>query len=316
MFIGNLSNPGGFGADVNSAILINNGQGKFNADLTFKLNSKVTDAIWIDINNDGQKDLLVSSEWGAPKVFINSNGKLSLVEIAENLEGLWQSITAYDIDKDGDKDILLGNWGLNTKFNPTLKNPLTMYYGDFDQNNRKETVITYSKNGKKYPVNSKDELAAQMNIVSKQFVEHKDYALKTVEEILSVEGIKKALKFTVNTLASGYLENNDGDFKTFKQFPKELQYAPIGSFDFIDVNKEKRVIISGNSLSVNTYHGGYTSLKGVLLKSITEYDFVSNFGILPFNTKIKGIKSVEMKNEKLLLVVSNNDSIQTYFYKK
>ena len=316
LFIGNLSNPGGFGADVNSAILINNGQGKFNADLTFKLNSKVTDAIWIDINNDGQKDLLVSSEWGAPKVFINSNGKLSLVEIAENLEGLWQSITAYDIDKDGDKDILLGNWGLNTKFNPTLKNPLTMYYGDFDQNNRKETVITYSKNGKKYPVNSKDELAAQMNIVSKQFVEHKDYALKTVEEILSVEGIKKALKFTVNTLASGYLENNDGDFKTFKQFPKELQYAPIGSFDFIDVNKEKRVIISGNSLSVNTYHGGYTSLKGVLLKSITEYDFVSNFGILPFNTKIKGIRSVEMKNEKLLLVVSNNDSIQTYFYKK
>jgi hypothetical protein len=239
-----------------------------------------------------------------------------LLEIPKNLEGLWQSITAFDIDKDGDKDILLGNWGLNTKFNATVENPLRLYYGDFDSNNKKETVLTYSKKGKEYPVNSKNELAAQMNSISTRFVEHKNYALKTVAEVLSQDAIYKATKFTVNTLASGYLENINGAFTIFKQFPKELQVAPITTFNKLHFKNEDVVIISGNSLSVNTYHGGYTSLKGVLLNSISEYQFVSDFGITPFSQQVKSIKVVEMKNKKSLLVVSNNDSLRTYSYKK
>ncbi len=314
LFIGNLSNPKSFGADVNSAILINDGKGSFTADVKFKLNSKVTDATWIDINEDGQKDLLVATEWGNPQVFINNNGKLSLQELPKNSEGLWQSITAFDIDKDGDTDILLGNWGLNTKFNATVKNPLRLYYGDFDGNNKKETVLTYSKNGNEYPVNSKNELAAQMNIISTRFVKHKNYALKTVSEVLTPEAVNEATKFTVNTLASGYLENNNGVFTTFKKFPQELQTAPITSFDGLRFKNKDALIISGNSLMVNTYHGGYTSLKGFLLKSITEYGFVSDFGISPFNGQVKSVKVVQMKNKKMLLVISNNDSLRTYSF--
>ena len=316
LFIGNLSNPKSFGANVNSAILINDGKGVFTADFDFRLNAKVTDATWVDVNDDDQKDLLVATEWGNPQVFINKNGKLSLLEIPKNLEGLWQSITAFDIDKDGDKDILLGNWGLNTKFNATVENPLRLYYGDFDANNKKETVLTYSKKGKEYPVNSKNELAAQMNSISTRFVEHKNYALKTVAEVLTQGAINKATKFTVNTLASGYLENNNGAFTIFKQFPKELQVAPITNFNKLHFKSEDVVIISGNSLSVNTYHGGYTSLKGVLLNSISEYQFVSDFGITPFSKQVKSIKVVEMKNKKSLLVVSNNDSLQAYSFEK
>jgi len=281
LFIGNLSNPKSFGANVNAAILVNDGTGNFTADYDFRLNAKVTDASWIDINGDNQKDLLVATEWGTPQVFINKKGKLSLLEIPKNLEGLWQSITAFDIDKDGDKDILLGNWGLNT-----------------------------------YPVNSKNELAAQMNRISTQFVTHKNYALKTVEEVLTQDAVNKATKFTVNTLASGYLENNKGTFTLFKQFPKELQVAPITNFNELQFKGKDALILSGNSLRVNTYHGGYTSLKGILLNSISEYQFVSDLGMTPFSKQIKSVKVVEMKNEKRLLVVSNNDSLQSYSFKK
>jgi hypothetical protein len=315
LFIGNLSDPGYFGANVNSAILINDGTGKFSADLNFKLSAKVTDAIWIDINNDLQKDLLIATEWSNPKIFLNNNGKLTPMAIPENLEGLWQAITAYDIDKDGDKDILLGNWGLNTKFRATVKNPLTMYYGDFDQNNKKETAVAYSKNGVKYPVDSKDALAAQINSIHKRFVEHKNYALKTIEQVLTAEAISTATTFTVNTLASGYLQNNNGTFQTFKEFPKELQSAPITNFKLTDIPKEKGVFISGNSLSTNTYHGGYTSLKGILLNSIYKYSFVSDFGITPFNKQIKAVQIIQMKDEKIIFVIPNNDSIRTYSYK-
>ena len=155
-----------------------------------------------------------------------------------------------------------------------------------------------------------------MNIISKRFVEHKNYALKTVEDVLTPEAVKKATKFTVNTLFSGYLENNNGVFSSFKPFPKELQTAPITNFNSIEIAGEKGIIISGNSLSVNTYHGGYTSLKGVFLKSITDYNFVSDYGIYPFNTQIKDVKSIQMKRKNQLLVISNNDSLQTYSYKK
>ena len=216
----------------------------------------------------------------------------------------------------GDKDILLGNWGLNTKFKATPENPLRLYYGDFDANNKKETVLTYSKKGKEYPVNSKNELAAQMNRISTQFVTHKNYALKTVEEVLTQDAVNKATKFTVNTLASGYLENNKGTFTLFKQFPKELQVAPITNFNELQFKGKDALILSGNSLRVNTYHGGYTSLKGILLNSISEYQFVSDLGMTPFSKQIKSVKVVEMKNEKRLLVVSNNDSLQSYSFKK
>jgi hypothetical protein len=52
------------------------------------------------------------------------------------------------------------------------------------------------------------------------------------------------------------------------------------------------------------------------LNSISEYQFVSDFGITPFSEQMKSIKVVEMKNEKRLLVLSNNDSLRSYSFEK
>lgn len=316
LFIGNLSDPQSFSNTVNSAILVNDGKGKFRADLNFQLKTRVRDAIWADVNNDNQKDLLIATEWDTPKIFINNKGKLTELKTANNLNGLWQTISLFDIDKDGDKDILLGNWGLNTKFTASKENPLVLFAGDFDENGKKETLLAYTKNGVEYPVHSKDELAAQMNIISKRFVEHKNYALKPVKEVITAESYEKTTKSYAYNLASGYLENNNGNFSIFKTFPLAFQTAPITSFNPIEINNNKALIVAGNSLSVNTYHGGYTSLKGLLLQDISNYSFVSNYGIAPFNEQIKKVKKIAMKKENLLLLIPNNDTIKTYTYKK
>lgn len=314
LFIGNLADAKDFGKAINSYMLVNDGKGNFSVDPNFELTSKVTSAIWEDINGDNIKDLLITTEWDAPKIYINTNGKLELLDLPKNLNGLWQSITIFDIDKDGDKDILLGNWGLNTKFNLTFDGPLRMYHYDFDQNGKSETLLAYNKDGKYYPLNTRDELASQMNVINKIYLDHKSMAGKTIEEIMTKGSIGLATTYEVHTLASGYLRNDNGNFNTFIEFPDAFQLAPIFTFSELSLNNIKHLIIGGNSYKVNTYHGSYGALKGLLVKDKTDYQPVSNFGIDPFHQQIKQIKTVKMKGKHLLFVLPNNDELKIYSF--
>lgn len=316
LFIGSLSNPDNYGLNVPSYILVNDGKGNFSKDPNFKLFSKVTSSAWQDINQDGTKDLLVSTEWDTPKVYINSGGQLRLVKTPKSLNGLWQSITSFDIDNDGDQDLLLGNWGLNTKLNPNPKAPLRMYHSDFDTNGTYETVLAYAIKDKYYPLNSKDELASQMNIINKRFVNHKAFAMQPVEVVLTAVGVDNATMYEVQTLASGYLENNNGSFDRFVEFPQDLQLAPINSFSKIKDDNKENVLVSGNSMKVNTYHGAYKAMKGFMVSTLEDYKPVSNIGLAPFNGQVKKTATVKMKDADLLLVLSNNDSLKVYTSKK
>jgi hypothetical protein len=314
LFVGNLADAKDYGQPVNSNILVNDGKGNFSIDSNFKLISKVTSAKWQDINNDKIKDLLVATEWDAPKIYINNSGKLELSQSPNNMNGLWQTISTFDIDKDGDQDILLGNWGLNTKFNLNFDGPLVMYHSDFDENGKNETLIAYNKNGKYYPLNSKDELAAQMNVINKIYVDHKSYAGKTIEEAMTEGSISLAKKYEAHTLASGYIRNNNGSFNEFVEFSDAMQLAPITAFSEIILNNENQLLVGGNSYKVNTYHGSYTALKGLLVKDESNYQPVSNFGIEPFNHQIKQIETIKLKDKNLVLVLSNNNKLKLYSY--
>ena len=316
LFIGNLSSPDSFGDTSNSAILKNDGNAKFSIDGNAILNSKVNDVTWEDINNDGQKDLLVATEWDAPKIFLNSNGKLTEQKTPENLNGLWQTIKSFDVDNDGDKDILLGNWGENNRLTKYIDNPIVMYYGDFDKNVKKETLLAYKIGDYYYPLNTKDELVSQMNFISKKYVNHSDFAMRSIEEIFTRDILDASIKFEIQTLSSGYLENNNGEFTEFKPFDKPLQLAPITSFEPITLNNENMLFVSGNSLKVNTYHGGYKALKGYFIDSKGNIIPASKFGINPISSQVKDAKVIKMKDRNLLLIVSNNDSLQTYSFKR
>lgn len=79
LFIGGRSVPFKYGQIPRSYLFLNDGKGKF-VDVTDKVAPGlsnigfVTNAIWFDINKDGQKDLIVSLEWGGIVAFINQNG--------------------------------------------------------------------------------------------------------------------------------------------------------------------------------------------------------------------------------------------------
>lgn len=316
LFVGNLADVLDFGKSVKSYLLVNDGKGNFSKGDNFELTSKVNDAQWQDINGDNIKDLLVATEWDAPKIYINNNGNLQLMDVPKNINGLWQSVTTFDIDNDGDQDILLGNWGTNTKFNLNFDGPLVMYHDDFDENGKAETLLAYNKDGKYYPLNSKDELAAQMNVINKIYTSHSRYAGKTIEEVMTQGSIDMADKYEVHTLASGYLRNDNGNFNEFVILPDAFQLAPINTFSTLDMNEDSKLLIGGNSYKVNTYHGSYTALKGLLVEDNSSYNSVSNYGMKPFNSQVKQIETLTMRDKNLVIVVSNNDDIKVYSYQK
>ena len=82
LFIGGRAVPWEYGQIPHSYLLQNDGPGKF-VDVTEK-NAKelsqigmVTQAVWVDLNKDGDKDLIVCCEWGGIDAFMNNQGKFT-----------------------------------------------------------------------------------------------------------------------------------------------------------------------------------------------------------------------------------------------
>jgi hypothetical protein len=86
----------------------------------------VTAAQWTDIDNDKHADLIIAGEY-MPILFFKNDGK-KLNEITastglQNMNGLWRSLVATDVDGDGDTDIVAGNLGLNCNYYITAQHP-------------------------------------------------------------------------------------------------------------------------------------------------------------------------------------------------
>ncbi len=315
LFVGNQMITNDFGKYPDSYILKNT-NGSFeriaNEDLA-KL-GMLTDAVWDDYNGDGTPDLIAVGEWMSPVFFKNVNGTLVKDDVLENtINGLWESLVAFDIDKDGDTDYLIGNWGLNTKFKATEGAPMIMYYSDFDKNGSTETIVTTEKNGQYYPIEGLKGLADQLESLRKKFTAYKDFAGKPIEEILERNQVKEATKFEVNELRSGYLENDKGNFK-FVPFARELQVAPIMSFLKYDFDGDglEEILAAGNYFGVKPYHGRLGGFAGAMIKGKNDVILGEQLGLDLAQRSIRHLNILTIRNQPYLLATFNNEKVQLY----
>ncbi|MEL4306694.1 VCBS repeat-containing protein [Joostella sp. CR20] len=319
VFVGSHTVSYDFGAIPNSCLLKNE-DGKFEVVKNDALQKvgMVTDAIWSDFNNDGTKDLIIVGEWMPPKFFSNNNGKFKEVfPSEEKLNGLWRSITEFDMDDDGDNDYLLGNWGTNSKFNASKKYPMRMYYADFDNNKRTETLIATEKNGAYYTLANFDELSEQLvSLMRKKFPNYKSFAEKKIDEVFDKNLLNLATLFEVHTLESGWLENINGKFK-FHSFEQPLQTAPINTFikhDFNNDNKEE-VLAAGNYFGVKPFHGRFDAFPGALIINDTTTKLTPELGLNLSNKVVTKLNILNFNHQKYLLVTINNNSAELYLLK-
>jgi hypothetical protein len=318
LFIGNNSKYNSFGK-MPDCYLLNNNKGVFNLvqSKIFEGIGMVTDAVVTDFDKNGSQDLIVVGEWMKPKFFANTKGNFKEVtesKLPGNQNGLWQSITAFDIDHDGDQDYLLGNWGMNSKFKSSREFPMKMYYDDFDANGTFETILAVEKNGKYYTTIGLDELVEEFSgMLKKKFNNYKSFAGKTVEEIFDIKMLEKAAYFEVHNLKSGYLRNDKGKF-VFVPFSNKMQVGPITSFvkeDFDGDGKEE-VFTAGNYFGVTPYHSRFDGFSGALIKDQKTIYLGNQIGIDLTKKAVRHLDVINLNGKKYLLVTINNKKAEVY----
>ncbi|HTG45506.1 MAG TPA: VCBS repeat-containing protein, partial [Verrucomicrobiae bacterium] len=122
LFVGGRVIPGRYPEPASSRILQFRG-GKWEAD---EKNSSVlthvglvSGATWVDLNRDGYPELILACEWGPIKIFRNQKGFLRDATREWGMDkriGWWNGVSAGDFDNDGNLDLIVSNWGLNSKY--------------------------------------------------------------------------------------------------------------------------------------------------------------------------------------------------------
>ncbi|MFT3701879.1 MAG: VCBS repeat-containing protein [Agriterribacter sp.] len=326
LFVGGMVLPGFFPMAPESFVLKNvssAGKIKFEKDLTLYDTSlahmgMVTDAAWADINKDGKEELIVAGEFMPLHIFENTNGKLKDATAAYGLnetDGWWRRILADDLDGDGNTDLVIGNLGLNSSFKASAKEPLSLTYGELYTKGVINPILCYYNGGKNYPWYTKDEMAEQIPLIQKKFLQYKDYANAQLTDLFTPEQLEKTSTIQVKTLQSTLLLNNGN--KTFTNLPLP-EYAQISALNGIiaaDVNGDgkKDLIISGNFYPLRVQQGPLDASVGLGLQG----DGKGNFVPLPYaqtqlmiDGDVRNMISVKTKNGFLLVVAKNNDKIQ------
>ncbi|MEO8109050.1 MAG: VCBS repeat-containing protein [Ginsengibacter sp.] len=324
LFVGGRVVPGKYPQSPGSKILLNDGRGKF-TDFTETIApalakiGMVTDALWLDVNGDKIQDLVVTGEWMPVKIFINKNGKLidasdKYIKFAST--GWWNTIAAADFDNDGDTDLVIGNYGLNTQFKVTEKEPATLYYKDFDDNGSIDPVLCYYINGTSFPAASKDDITEQLPMLKKKFLEYHDYAQATITDLFTPGQLKDAGVLKAENMQTTYLENKGNAF-VVKLLPIEAQYSPVYAISIADVNNDGNadMILAGNNAWTRIKFGRYSANHGVLLLGDGKgsFTYVPQFKSgLNVRGDIRSMQVIHVKN-KLKIVFGANDSFtETY----
>tara|TARA_B100001146_G_scaffold224018_1_gene240364 strand:+ start:92906 stop:96154 length:3249 start_codon:yes stop_codon:yes gene_type:complete len=317
VFAGSQSVTASFGK-LPSSYLLENDKGTFRVAQEFKELGMVTAAVWDDFDGDGKADLIAVGEWMAPTFLKNEGTKLKIVsKTKDGLEGLWQSIIPFDIDGDGDIDYVVGNWGENSKFQASAESPMKMYYSDFDNNGQTETIVATAKDGNYYPLMGLDALASQVVSLRKKYQSYRDFAGQNIEEILSEEQLKNSKILNVNTLKTGYLQNNGNSFD-FVPLPRDLQVAPVMAFCLFDFDGDgnDEVLAGGNYFGVQPFHGRLDSFTGALIESDSNITSGEKLGLNFAGKSIRDLSVIHLNGKAYLIATPNNEKIQLYQLKR
>ena len=277
-----------------------------------------TSASIVDIDKDGWDDIITTGEWMPIRVFKNTNGK-QFTEVTkqyglENTTGWWFSLESGDFDNDGDIDFVAGNLGLNYKYKSTEEETFDIYFSDFDQNNKKDIVLSYYNEGKKYPVRGRSCSSSQVAQIKEKFKSYNEFAEATLIDVYGKDKLEASLHYQVNTFATTYFENDQGKFVPH-QLPNEIQLSSVNQLLVKDFNQDGNldILAAGNLYDSEIETPRNDAGTGVFLTGngkgiFTPHSIAQSGFYAPKN--VKDLALIKVGNKQMVLVANNNEAIQ------
>ncbi|QNF35670.1 VCBS repeat-containing protein [Adhaeribacter swui] len=278
LFVGGRVIPGRYPEAPRSYVLINNGKGQF-TDQTGNIAPQlarlglITDAAWVDLNQDKTPELVVVGEWLPVTVFSNKNGKLTDNTsrfFTKSYRGWWNKLVVGDFNQDQQPDLLIGNLGLNSQCKATEKQPAELVYKDFDDNGSVDPILCLYLQGKSYPYVSRDELLDQISMMRTRFPDYKSYADAGLSDIFTPEELQGANKLKANWLSTSLFLSSPQHTWQPVTLPIEAQFAPVYAISTLDYNHDGQldVLLAGNQNQARLRFGKADANYGVLLQGL------------------------------------------------
>lgn len=285
LFIGGGVETDRYPFPARSYLLKNNGKGLFTdvTDLempTVRRMGIVRSALWTDVDNDGRFDLMLVGEW-MPVTLLHNDGATfsdrTSVAGLSNTSGWWYSILGSDVDNDGDIDYVVGNMGLNSRYQTSEAEPIEMWAADFDENGSLDPLITYWWEGTRRIIRDRQKIFSQMPTLNRKFNEFGQFAIATLEEVIDKEILDSSYHRDAKIMESVVLLNDGTGRFTVRPLPRDAQVSPVLGIEALDLNGDEWVdlVISGNNYGAEDDVVRYDAGKGLVLLGNGDGTFAS-----------------------------------------
>jgi enediyne biosynthesis protein E4 len=298
--------------------LMNDGKGRFENVTPLFAFGMIRDAVWVNMDDDEDEDLVVVGEWMSPLVFENAKGRLTNPKKLIDKNGWWLSVESADINNDGRKDLVLGNYGRNSKLEPGIPGkekehgPLKLFIMDPDKNKSPDQVMAIKKDGNYYPFLAKEDLERQLPFLKKKFLSYAEMAGQDMAGIFGEE-LNSATILEAETFTSIVLLSEGKKGFKMQALPFYQQLSPVFTTIVDDFNKDNKldILVAGNFSGVMPYEGKYDALLPSLGFQQNDGQFKCQMPIersLRINGEIRSMKKIRVNNMNAIIIARNNDA--------
>ena len=200
----------------------------------------VNAAVWGDLDNDGDADLVVACEWGPLRVLTNESGHLRDVTDEVGMgqfRGWWMGVALGDFDRDGELDIVGTNLGGNGSRQAEAGQPAGLWYADFSDRGMLDLFETTWDTVRMVPVPRHGLGALLENFPSLRtsYPSHTAFSTATAEDVLGALPRRAIRKLEATVDRSAVFLRRGNVFEAIP-LPEIAQLAPawsvaVGDFD-------------------------------------------------------------------------------------